>query len=110
MHHQFGTPITQDPIKTDQAFIDAGDVVLVDEHTVLAIATIRADQTLPALALSLSGRLNKTDDTLQATYLMSPVDFGVLVGQIMAQVNHHGGTMRQDFHVGMRQGLEGKSV
>jgi hypothetical protein len=86
-HHQFGS-IAGDE-QTGGTF-NMGDAVLVLAHITAAVQSISDDEQLPVIALELSGRVNKSHDTFQAVFVMSPLDSGQIAAALANAVKRLG--------------------
>ena len=102
-HYQFGAVAGDE--STGGVF-DMGQVVLYREHTTVAVQTVREGQSLPVIALQLSGRINKSDDTLQAVYLFSLMDAGSIVAALADAATRISDEAIQDFKAGMAEGMK----
>lgn len=74
-HHQFGSIAGSQDIGGTFAL---GDAILLREKTTVAVDSISGDKRVPIVALELSGRVNKTKDTVQTVWVMSALDAGAL--------------------------------
>lgn len=106
--HVFGT------IAGDQdmgGVFAAGDAVLLDQWITLAVDTISEDQHLPMIVLEMHGRVNKTQDTLRANYMIPVADAGSLAGALYHAVHRLGTEQEQrDFEIGFNLGAQGKRL
>lgn len=105
-HHQFGELVGD--VETGGII---GGYVMLDDYASVSIETIRPGQQLPVLALSLNGRVSRTNDTHAAVYLMSLLDAGALVRFIYDAVKRiDDPTAAADFRVGMATGNDATGV
>lgn len=99
-HYQFGevvgTPETG-------GIVDRHSAVLFREYQTLAVETLQEGKELPVITLALSGRVNKTQDTVDATFLMSVMDAGMIAGALLDAARRIGGNAESDFVVGMHE-------
>jgi uncharacterized protein with ACT and thioredoxin-like domain len=100
-HHQFGAIVGDADI--GGTFELAGSV-LYREHVTLAVDSISDGQHVPVIALQLSGRINKTGDTVQTVYVLPVMDAGQLAGALWAAARRIGHQEVSDFQVGLELG------
>lgn len=84
--------------------VDGAGSVLFREYRTVAVSTLTAGEELPVIALEMTGRLNKGEDTIGVVYLMSVMDAGMLAGALMNAAHRIGGTADTDFKVGVAEG------
>ncbi len=86
--------------------IDATDAVLLDDVQVAMVEPYSdGSALLPAVALKLSGRINKTPDRAEIVYLMDVPASGALIVELMA-LSHRARTsalLLEQVENGMRQ-------
>ncbi len=101
-HHQFGAIAGDSDVGGGFAM---GDAVLVSEHTTLAVQSISEGEVVPIVVLELAGRVNKSQDTVQAAWVLSLLDAGQIAGALYAAV-HRIGTVEAiaDFKAGVALG------
>ncbi len=103
-HHQFGS--VAGDADTGGMF-SMGDAILIREHATVAVDTIQAGEALPVVALELSGRVNKSQDTVQTVWMLSCMDAGQIAAALYAAVERIGTEeARTDFKVGMSEGAK----
>lgn len=101
-HHQFGSVAGDE--ETGGTF-SLGDSILIAEHTTVAVDTIQQGRSLPVVALQLVGRVNKSDDTVQAVWLLPIMDAGQIAGALHNAVRRIGTSEADaDFLAGFAQG------
>lgn len=99
-HYQFGEIAGSPDIG---GIVDRHAAILFREYQTLAVETLIEGKDLPLITLSLSGRVNKTQDTVDAVYLMSVMDAGMIAGALMDAARRIGGTAETDFMVGVNE-------
>lgn len=107
-HHQFGA-ITGD--EQLGGLLQLGECVLMTENTVMAMRDLTGGNgDLPLLGVELVGRINGTQDTVQAVWLCSVLDAGALVGRVTAQLATLPEQARADFVLGMQAAMAGEEL
>lgn len=85
--------------------LDPTGCVLFDSVATLAIA-LNSAEGQAAVALSVSGRVNKTQDTVETVFLMAPEDAGVIAGGLAdACFRALGKEGVETFNRGLEQGI-----
>lgn len=98
-HQQIGAMVGAD----NEGIVGIGDAVLFGQYQTVAVSTLQDGEELPVVAIELSGRLNKTEDTIGVVYLMSLMDAGMVAGALADAARRIGGTAETDFRVGFSE-------
>lgn len=107
--HVFGTIAGDEDLG---GVFNLGDAVLLREYASLAVETLSETQNLPAVALELFGRVNKSQDTVRVNYVISVLDAGCIAGFLYNAVKRLGDDplLRADFGLGFATGSGGRHL
>ena len=98
-HHQFGS-VAGD--KETGGIFELGAAIIVREHTTVAVDSLTTDgDALPIIALELTGRINKSQDTVQAVYALPVMDAGAIAAALYNAAARISDEAVTDFRVGM---------